>query len=224
MLTLVIGNKNYSSWSLRPWLLMRQAGIPFREIRVPLYQEASRAALKQYTPWGRVPVLIDGDRVVWESLAVCEYLAERFADRSLWPSDPGARAVARAVSAEMHAGFAHMRAHLTMNCRQRFAPRPWPPAVEDDIVRIVELWADCRSRFGGEGGWLFGDFSIADAFFAPVACRFTTYAVPLPPAAAAYVDTVMSLPAMRDWMADARTETEVLPQFEADRNADMPAA
>ncbi len=213
-LTLVIGNKNYSSWSLRPWLALKQAEIPFREIRVSLYTEKSRAEIKKYSPSGKVPVLLDGGVTVWESLAIGEYLADKFPDKQLWPADPAARALARAASCEMHAGFSALRSHMSMNCRKHLPGKGRTPDVLRDIDRITALWNDCRARFGQGGGFLFGKFSIADAMYAPAALRFVTYAVDLDPVSAAYVKTISALPAIQQWIADARAETEVIPQFE----------
>ena len=213
-LTLVIGNKNYSSWSLRAWLALKQAQIPFREIRVSLYTDKSRAEIKKYSPSGKVPALIDGGVTVWESLAIGEYLADKFPDKQLWPADLAARALARAVSGEMHAGFSALRSHMSMNCRKHLPGKGRTPDVLKDIDRITALWNDCRARFGKGGGFLFGKFSIADAMYAPVALRFVTYAVDLDPVSAAYVKTITALPAIQQWIADARAETEVIPRFE----------
>ncbi len=213
-LILVIGNKNYSSWSLRPWLALKQAGIPFREIHISLYTETSRAEIKKYSPSGKVPTLIDGTVTVWESLAICEYLADKFPEKHLWPADPAVRAVARAVATEMHAGFGALRQHMSMNVRKHLPGKGRTPEVLKDIERITTLWNDCRARFGKGGDFLFGRFSIADAMYAPVALRFVTYEVGLDPVSAAYVKTIADLPAIRQWLADARAETEVIPQFE----------
>ena len=213
-LTLVIGNKNYSSWSLRPWLVLKQAGFPFREILISLYTEASRAEIRKYSPSGKVPTLIDGDITVWESLAVCEYLAEKFPEKQLWPANPAARVMARSAATEMHAGFSALRQHMSMNCRQHLPGRGRTPEVLRDIARITALWNDCRARFGQGGDFLFGKFSIADAMYAPVALRFVTYAVELDPVSAAYVQTITAMPAIQQWVADACAETEVIPQFE----------
>jgi glutathione S-transferase len=213
-LTLVIGNKNYSSWSLRPWLVLKQAGIPFREIFISLYTEVSPARIKKYSPSGKVPVLIDGDVTVWESLAIGEYLAEKFPHKHLWPADPAARAMARSAATEMHAGFSALRSHMSMNCRKHLPGKGRTPEVLKDIARITTLWNDCRTRFGKGGGFLFGKFSTADAMYAPVALRFVTYAVELDPVSAAYVQTITTMPAIQQWVADARAETEVIPQFE----------
>ena len=209
-LTLVIGNKAYSSWSLRPWLLLAQAGVDFEEVRIPLYRDDSPAALARWSPSGKVPVLIDGAMTIWESLAIVEYLAERFPDRGGWPRDPAARAVARAVSAEMHAGFAALRSQMVFNCRARRRVTI-DDAAAADIARVQALWRECRSRFGAGGPWLFGAFSPADAMFAPVALRFATYGPPLDDVARDYVATVEAHPAVQRWIAVARGETEVIP-------------
>jgi glutathione S-transferase len=210
--TLVIGNKAYSSWSMRPWLLMKQAGIAFDEIRIPLYQDGHDIKIRRYSPAGRVPVLIDGAIAVWDSLAICEYLAERHAEKNLWPADAAARAHGRAISAEMHAGFAELRSHMGMNVRRRFPGAGRTPDVANDIARIEQLWNDCQQRYGGP--FLLGAFSIADAMYAPVATRFRTYAVEIAGAAQRYAEMLLDLPAVRAWYADAAVETEVLPQFE----------
>ena len=213
-LTLVIGNKNYSSWSLRPWLLLRQANVPFSEVLIPLYTPESRKELTKYSPSGLVPVLIDGPVVVWDSLAICEYLAEKFPDRSLWPAGAEARAMARSVSAEMHSGFAALRSNMPMNCRERFPGKGMNEAVRYDIDRITDIWKSCRARFGTNGAMLFGKFSVADAMFAPVALRFLTYGVALDGVAQSYVAAILSLPAVQEWIADAGKERQRIEQFE----------
>ena len=214
MLTLVIGNKNYSSWSLRPWLVLRQAGIPFREVRVPLYTPESLAELRRWSPSGLVPLLQDGDLKVWDSLAICEYLHERFPEHRLWPADGAARAVARSVSAEMHAGFGALRQAMVMNINRRYPDKGRTPECLQDVARILALWTDCRARFGAGGDFLFGGFSIADALYAPVALRFRTYAVPLEGAARAYADALLALPALQEWVTAAEAETERIAQFD----------
>jgi glutathione S-transferase len=211
--TLVVGNKNYSSWSLRPWLAMRHAGIAFNEVVIPLYQQGSKAALLAYSPAGRVPVLVHGDRAIWDSLAILEYLAETVPDAALWPQDPAARALARCVSAEMHAGFAALRAGLSMNLREHLPGRRRSDAVAADIARVTAIWRDCRARFGEAGPFLFGRFSIADAMYAPVATRFRTYAVELDPVSRTYADTILALPAFLEWQAAAREEPWVITSF-----------
>ena len=211
-LTLVIGNKNYSSWSLRPWLAMKQVGIPFTEIRIPLYQPDSRQRILEHSPAGKVPVLKDRAVTVWDSLAILEYLAERFPDRGLWPQSAAARARARSVSAEMHSGFAALRSHMPMNLRNSYPGRGLTPEVDADIARIVGLWTDCLTT--ASGPFLLGDFCIADAMFAPVATRFVTYGVKLPPVCRLYVDTLVALPAMQAWYADARAERESVDEYD----------
>ncbi len=213
-MTLVIGNKNYSSWSLRPWLLLRHAGIPFEEVRLPLYCDDTRERIASLSPSGLVPVLRHGQVAVWDSLAICEHVNELYPDRQLWSADQAARAVARSASAEMHAGFRALREHMPMNCRGYFPGRGLNAETQKDIRRILALWRHCRTTFGEEGAMLFGDFSIADAVYAPVALRFQTYDVKLDPVCAAYVSTLLALPAMVEWVDAARREPERLEQFE----------
>jgi glutathione S-transferase len=212
MLTLVIANRNYSSWSLRPWLALKEAGIPFRESRIPLGTVRTREEISKVSPSGRLPVLLDGNLAIWDSLAICEYLAER--QPTLWPAEPTARATARSISAEMHSGFVALRANMPMNCRTLVPGAGRTPEVDRDIGRILAIWEDCRSRHETSGPFLFGRFSIADAMYAPVVWRFRTYAVELPPVAEAYSDTMQRLPAMQEWLEAARAEAEVLPQYE----------
>jgi len=209
---LLIGNKNYSSWSLRPWLLMKQADIDFDERVIPLYNDDSRQAILRHSPSGKLPCLIDGDLKVWDSLAICETVAER--RPQLWPADCAARAHARALSAEMHSGFAALRTRLPMNIRADLAGKRIEIDAERDIARIVEAWSACRSRHAADGPFLFGAFSVADAMFAPVCFRFRIYGVPLPAAAADYRDVMLALPAMQQWAAEAHAEPWSLPQFE----------
>ncbi len=211
--TLVIGNKNYSSWSLRPWFLLRQAGIPFQEVRIALDQPDTRARILAYSPAGRVPVLIAGKQHVWDSLAICEFLAERFRECA-WPADAEARAHARSIAAEMHSGFSALRSELPMNCRARRRLVP-SPAAQADIARILEIWRGCRERYHAAGPWLYGTFSPADAMYAPVALRFVTYAVETPGRAADYVNAVTQDPDIRAWVAAASAETEVIGADEA---------
>jgi glutathione S-transferase len=211
-LTLVIGNKNYSSWSLRPWLAMKQAGLAFDERRIPLSRPDTKANILRHSPSGRVPCLVDGALVVWDSLAICEYVNEQYADGSLWPGDVGQRARARAVAAEMHSGFAALRTHMPMDIRSRHPDRGAAAAARDDvaadIARVHAIWHDCLATAGGP--FLFGDFSIADAFFAPVVTRFRTYAVALPAQLQAFADAVLALPAMREWIGAASLEPETI--------------
>jgi glutathione S-transferase len=206
---LVIGNKNYSSWSLRPWLAMKQAGIAFEELRIPLYGPGSKERLAEVSPSARVPALIHGDLTVWDSLAICEYLAETHP--GMWPADSKARAIARSVSAEMHSGFANLRTHMGMNIRKDYAGKGMGAGVPQDIARILASWKDCRKLFGAGGPFLFGPFSIADAMYAPVVMRFRTYAVAIPAELKAYYEAMLALPALQDWMAASAKETESIP-------------
>jgi glutathione S-transferase len=213
-LTLVIGNRNYSSWSLRPWLAMKMAGISFDEIRVPLGQPDTRANILRHSPTGKVPCLLDAAArlTVWDSLAICEYVNEAYADGRLWPAERGARARARAAAAEMHSGFAALRAHMSMDIRARRLERGAAAQARDDVAadvaRIRALWSEALSA--SNGAYLFGAFSIADAFFAPVVMRFITYGVELSPALAEYRDRIAGLDPMQQWIAAATAESEDL--------------
>jgi glutathione S-transferase len=214
-LTIYLGNKNYSSWSLRPWLALKHTTLAFDEVVIPLYEPASRETVLKYSPSGRLPALLHGALTVWESLAICEYLAETFPNFALWPTDPAARARARSVSTEMATGFHAMREHLPMNVRSSFPGRGVTPEVQADINRIMAIWRDCRARFGEkEGDFLFGRFTIADAMFAPVVTRFRTYRIDLEREADAYCDRVMALPAMQEWVAAAKNEPMIVEAFE----------
>ena len=208
-LTLVVASKNYSSWSLRPYLALVHTGQPFREVVVPLGTEATAASIAKYSPSGRVPVLHHGERVLWDSLAICEYLAEQFPAARLWPEDVEARALARCVTAEMHAGFTSLRTHMSMNLRARKPGEGHAPGVSEDIARITALWRECRGRHGQGGPFLFGAFSIADAFYAPVVTRFVTYGVALDAVGAAYRDAVLALPGLKAWTEAALGEPPV---------------
>lgn len=214
--TLVIGNRNYSSWSLRAWLVLRHAGVAFDEVLVRLSEPGSHAAILEHSPAGRVPVLKHGDRVVWESLAILEYVAEAVPGAGIWPDDPDARALARSISAEMHAGFTALRAQMPMNMRKSLPGKGQGPGVADDIARVTAIWRDCRERFGAGGPFLFGAFSGADAMYAPVASRFRTYAVEVDPVSRAYVDAIHDLPAFREWHAAALEEPWIIPEDEVD--------
>lgn len=214
-LEFITGNKTYSSWSLRPWLALRQTGAPFSEIVVSLYVPGYKQALLQHSPTGKVPVLKHGTRVIWDSLAICEYLAEQFPQAGLWPQDPEARALARAVSAEMHSGFPVVRQLMPFNCRAAHRQLPAAtPELQTEIGRLQDIWRTARSRFGAEGPWLFGRFSIADAMFIPVALRFVTYGIGLDQTSQAYVDTVLAHPPVQEWIAAARRETDVIESSE----------
>ena len=205
---LIIGNKNYSSWSLRPWLLMQVLELPFEEVLIPLYAPGAKEKLLAQAPSGKVPALHDGDLVLWDSLAITEYLAEQYPGVAVWPADAEARAIARCVAAEMHSGFSALRTHMPMNCRASHPGKGQTPEVLADIARITALWTDCRTRFGAGGPFLFGAFSAADAFYAPVVSRFLTYAVALPSICQDYVAAVRALPAMQAWYAAGIAEQE----------------
>ena len=213
-LTLIIGNKNYSSWSLRPWLFLRHHGIAFQEMPVSLYTDAGTAQLRSASPSGLVPVLRDDALVVWDSLAICEYLAETYPQTNGWPRAAAPRAVARSVSAEMHAGFRELRSVCSMNIRARYRWKGGNAVLEQEVKRIEQIWSECRARFGQGGPWLFGHFTIADAMFAPVAFRFETYDVPIGSEAREYVQTILTHPAAREWAETARQEREIIPQYE----------
>lgn len=217
MLKLFIGNKNYSSWSMRPWVLLKQAGIPFEEVKVRFdsFQAGStfKTTVNALTPTGKVPVLVDGDLVVWDTLAIAEYLAEQFPDQALWPRDKAARARARSVCAEMHAGFTGLRGNCPMNIEASLADTGaliWrdQPAVRADVARLVDMWQGLLAAHGGP--LLFGDFSIADAYFAPVCMRLKSYALPIPPAIADYVARVCALPGVKAWIDEAMAERDFL--------------
>lgn len=214
--TLYIGNKNYSSWSLRPWLAMKVAGIPFEEKLILLFDDDWKANIAKISPSARVPVLTDGDLTIWETMAILEYLAERHPDKGLWPEDPTARAIARAVSNEMHAGFSNLRTHMPMNIRKSHPGKGMGPGVAEDIARVQEIWNDCRRRFGDGGPFLFGKFCNADAMFAPVVSRLTTHVVKLDEVSAAYRDAVQALPEMIEWSDAGRAEPWIVPADEID--------
>ena len=216
-LTLVIGNKNYSSWSLRPWLALRHAGIPFTERLIPLSDENWDEAITGVSPSRRVPVLLHGERTIWESLAILEYVHELFPDAGLWPADRDARATARAVACEMHSGFAALRTHMPMNLRRLdLAGKGRGPGVVDDIARVCDIWRECRDRYGAGGDFLFGAFDAADAMFAPVVTRLDTYGVDLDDTCAAYTRAVLSLPAFVEWRDAAHQEPWVLAEEEVE--------
>jgi glutathione S-transferase len=211
--TIYIGNKNYSSWSLRAWLMVKLAGIPFEEVLIPLYEPQSRSEILRHSPSGKVPSLVHGDVTVWESLAIGEYLAELFPAARLWPEAQEARAAARSVSHEMHAGFLPLRRHFPMNMRSSF-DRALIPEIQGDIDRIAALWRDCRKRFGAGGDFLFGHCTIADAMYAPVVSRFHTFKVPLDEEAEAYAAAVKAWPAYQEWLAAARNEPMIIDEWE----------
>jgi glutathione S-transferase len=212
--TIYIGNKNYSSWSLRGWLMVKRTGADFAEEVIPLDEANTRTSILRQSPSGKVPALRHGEFVVWESLAIGEYLAELFPKAQLWPKGASARAVARAVSLEMHAGFAALRGHLPMNIRSNFPNRGVTPEVQAEINRIIALWRDCRKRFSEGGDFLFGPFSIADAMYAPVVSRFRTYRIELEDETQRYADAVWSLPMMQEWAVAARNEPMIIEKNE----------
>ncbi|MEW5854651.1 MAG: glutathione S-transferase family protein [Myxococcota bacterium] len=218
---LVMGSRAYSSWSLRPWLLLKHAGIPFEEEVLSFNAPDFKARARSYSPVGKVPVLVDGDLVIWDSLAICEYVAERFPEKGLWPKEQRARARARSVCAEMHSGFQALRQNMPMNVTAHLPGRGWNLTVQRDIDRVTSLWADCRARFGAGGPFLFGAFSVADAYFAPVVTRFTTYGVALPDDARAYVDTITALPAMKAWVEAARADRDYVEEDEPYRTREQ---
>jgi glutathione S-transferase len=208
---LVIGNKAWSSWSLRPWLAMRRLDLPFEEINVRLRRPDSKAEIVKHSPSGLVPTLIDGELAVWDSLAILEYLAEQHPEAQVWPAERTARATARSAASEMHSGFVGLRQHCSMDLLARLPQATLPVEVKSDIRRIVELWRQCRARFGGDGPFLFSRFSAADAMYAPVASRFRTYVPDLAPygddgTAQGYVETIFAMPEMDAWTEGARAE------------------
>jgi glutathione S-transferase len=215
-LKLVIGNKNYSSWSMRPWLALRASNIPFEEIFIPLYTDnpSDKDRILDFTRSGKVPCLIDGDVTVWDSLSIIEYLAERFPEAKLWPDDRAARAHARSISAEMHSGFLPLRNECGMNLHRPIRSVPLSADARANIARIDQIWSECRTRHSKSGPFLFGAFGAADAMFAPVVHRFRTYAIDVTPAAKAYMDTMMALAAFVEWTRAGLAETLVIEKFE----------
>ena len=216
---LIVGNKNYSSWSLRGWLAAKQSGLMFEEITVPLYTDewdAVKTADQNLQPSsGKVPILWDGDVVVWDSLAILEYLADKVGRDRFWPKDDVARGMARAMVGEMHSSYQALRSECPMNVRRRFDGFQPGEAAKRDMVRILGLWAEARSRFGGGGPFLFGSFGAADIFYAPVVSRFISYQVPVPGFAAAYMQTVWEHDWMTQWVAASENEEWVIEQYEA---------
>jgi glutathione S-transferase len=215
--TLYIGNKNYSSWSMRPWLALKHAGVDFEEVLIPLGEvgEGRAELIRPYSPSGKVPALKHGDLILWESLAICEYVAELFPSAQLWPEDRTARALARAVSLEMATSFAELRAALTMNIRRHVPGFVVPVPAQANVNRIQQIWRSSRERFGQGGPFLFGRFSIADAMYAPVVTRFETYAVPVDADTRAYMAAVQALPEMQEWTRAAHAEPYVIEAYEA---------
>ena len=208
------GNKNYSSWSMRAWLGLKLSGAPFTEVAFHLGEPGVRKKIARHSPTARVPALHDGELVIWDSLAICEYLAERFPKSGMWPEDRAARAVARAVVAEMHSGFPAVRAHMPFNMRRSSPGKGRAEGVEEEIDRIKRIWRDLRSTYGGEPGFLFGSWSLADVFYAPVVSRFNTYAVELDEISQAYAATVWEHPDVREWRQAAEAEPWTEPEFD----------
>ncbi|WP_395373171.1 glutathione S-transferase family protein [Marinicella sp. W31] len=206
--TLVIGNKNYSSWSLRPWLLMKHLQLNFTEVKVPLYQADTKQQLLQHSPVGQVPVLKTQDTAIWDSLAICEYLTEQHGNG--WPEDSTQRALARAISCEMHSGFSQIRSLLPMNCRLRIAVTLESEPLKLEIERVLSIWKTQRQQHGDAGDFLFGGFSVADCMYAPVVLRFESYGIPVEQIHRDYMDAILALPAMQVWIAEGIQENEVI--------------
>ena len=213
MYTLVIANRNYSSWSLRAWLFLNESNIPFKEIRIPLFTRSWQEEIARFSPGGRVPVLLDDDMTVWDSIAIMEHVREQHPDAIGWPVIDRVRAHARSVSAEMHSGFLAIRDELPQNLRARckIDVNQLSASCQKQIARIDELWTDCRKQYGGSGKWLFGDFSIADIMFTPVALRFVTYSIPVSGHSQEFVEAVCGLESVQHWIDAARVESESIP-------------
>jgi len=217
MLKLIIGNKAYSSWSLRGWLAVKQSGLPFEEITVPMFDADwdKRREGDEFAPsGGKVPILWDGDTVIWDSLAIIEWLAEKTDKARYWPADEGARGMARSMAAEMHSSYANLRRDCPMNVRRQFPPGQMSDLVRAEVKRILELWAEARARHGRGGPYLFGTFGAVDIMFAPVVTRFLTYSIPVPNFAAAYMDAILSNPWMLEWIEAAQEEPWVIENYE----------
>lgn len=222
MFKLIIGNRAYSSWSMRGWLACKQSGEEFEELVVPMFDAEweKRREGDEFAPsLGKVPILWDGECVVWDSLAIIEFLADRVGREKYWPEEAAARGMARSMAAEMHSGFAALRRELPMNVRKSYPPKDLDDLVKQDINRILQLWAQARARFGGTGNFLFGEWGAADIMYAPVVTRFLTYGVPVPPFAAVYMKAVLSQPHVAEWIDKAQDEPWVIEQYEADKAA-----
>lgn len=216
-LTLAIGNKNYSSWSFRPWLALKASNIPFNEMLIPINNgDADKRRILSITQSGKVPALIDGDITVWDSLAIIEYIAERFPEARLWPEDRASRAHARAISAEMHSGFMPLRNECNMNIHRPVRAKALSDDARANVTRIQQIWTACRERYGNLGPFLFGAFSGADAMYAPVVHRFRIYAIEVKPPVREYMDTMLALPAFQEWTNAALAETLIIEKFEID--------
>lgn len=209
-LTLIIGNKNYSSWSLRPWVFMKHNQIDFKEKKILLDIATTTQKLSQYNSGTKVPVLQDGGLEIWDSLAILEYISEQYCDSNGWPSDRNARAIARSVSAEMHSSFGSLRSELPMNCLKQFNNINLSTEAAKEVTRVLEIWRMCRKQFSDNGQWLFGEYSIADAMFAPIALRFAGYSIPLGEIEKDYVQSVLNQPCIIEWIAAAKVEKEII--------------
>ena len=214
---LIIGNKNYSSWSLRSWILLRESGIDFDEHKISLELDTTKSEIAKFNPGGTVPVLQIGDLTIWDTLAISETVAERWPDKQLWPADSDARAYARSICAEMHSGFPVLRDCMPMNCRAMGRNVSLPDELTDEIDRVIAIWSACHHQYSGDNGWLFDNFGVADAMFAPVALRFRTYGINLPESATFYPRRLLQSEAMQEWLAAAETETEVIEDEEKGR-------
>ncbi|MBT8330186.1 MAG: glutathione S-transferase family protein [Desulfofustis sp.] len=214
MYTLVIGNKNYSSWSLRGWLLLRQFQIGFDEIRLPLYSEIFSEKIKDYSPTGLVPTLVSGDLSIWDSLAICEYIAEQHPALHCWPEDVQARAIARSISSEMHSGFFQIRNLLPMNIRRHRAIDTISADLAKEIERVCDIWKSCRQFYKGDGDFLFGSFSIADVMYAPMVLRFKSYLIEVGESEAEYMQSMLALTSLQEWIDAALAEEEVIDLYE----------
>jgi glutathione S-transferase len=213
-LTLIIGNKNYSSWSLRPWIFMKHLNLEFTEKRIPLFTETTDQELEPYFSDYKVPVLLDDDVTVWDSLAILEYLSENYLNSKGWPENVKVRALARSVSAEMHSSFVNVRSEMPMNCRKTFHNIRLSDAAAREVERIKTLWRTCRTEYGGQGEWLFGQYSIADAMYAPIALRFAGYSISLTGIEKAYVESVLAHPNINQWIEAGKAEKEVIVEDE----------
>ena len=212
---LIIGNKNYSSWSLRPWLVLKEFKIPFQETRIALYEEGSKQKLLEHTASGKVPAFYHDDYVVWDSLAICEVLNDLYPQENLWPQQPAARALARSLSHEMHSGFFEIRNQLPMNCRTNITLPNINAGLQQDINRIREIWSLCREQYQQDGDFLLGSFSICDAMFAPIVLRFNSYGIPVSDTEKQYMENMLALDSMQEWIKEGITETEIMPRNEA---------
>ncbi len=214
MYQLVIGNKNYSSWSLRPWLLMKVAGLNFEEINIELYSKEAKKELFKYSGAGKVPALIADDMTIWDSLAIVEYLAEQHPEKALWPLANDSRAIARSVASEMHSSFMVIRNILPMNCRLLTTVNELPLDLQKDIDRICQIWRECRAHYGEQGKFLFGSFSIVDAFYAPIVLRFHSYGIPVGETEQTYMNEILSLPALQEWVDAAKQEETTVAAYD----------